>query len=282
MRPAPFELVSPKSTEEALSLLASGGVPIAGGQSLVQAMRLRERTPSVVVDIGAIPSLDAEINYQGDCLTIGAKVTHQQLAANQLVGQDFPWLAEAAYRIGDQQVRNHGTTIGNLCWADPRANMAVALLASDAEVEFLNAVSPAPETMPISEFFSGFQQPNAQAQLVTAVKVKRNNGSLGVYSEFSRQRQDLAVVSASVLNHKDNWAVALGGMAQTPIRVAKIEERLDSIRTIADLKRILETLQEVNPIEDSYGSRDFKVHTAATLIARAFQRLSYDRSGATK
>src|SRR5512144_1374243 len=110
MTPAAFDYHRPSSVDEALALLAGNGETraLAGGHSLLPAMKLRLSTPSALVDLGGIAGLDT-IEREGDELVLGALATHAAVAASELVREACPVLAEAAGMIGDRQVRNRGT-----------------------------------------------------------------------------------------------------------------------------------------------------------------------------
>src|SRR4051812_26432578 len=104
-----FEYRQAKSVAEAATLLGStGGGPLAGGQSLVAAMKLRLAQPGTVVDLGAIPDLKG-IRRDGNAVVIGAMSRHAEVASSAAVREAIPALAALAEGIGDRQVRNMGT-----------------------------------------------------------------------------------------------------------------------------------------------------------------------------
>ena len=122
-RPAEFTYHRPSSVEEAIALLGSldDARPLAGGHSLLPAMKLRLALPAALVDLGRIPGL-ASIEEDGDGLRIGALTTHVDVESSELVRRRCPMLAETAALIGDRQVRNRGTIGGSLAHADPGAD----------------------------------------------------------------------------------------------------------------------------------------------------------------
>src|SRR5437773_7832661 len=104
-----FEYQLPKTLADAAKALAStGGKPLAGGQSLVAAMKLRLAQPGTLVDLAAIPDLTG-IRKDGDAIVIGAMTRHAEVAASEDVKRAIPALASLAEGIGDRQVRNMGT-----------------------------------------------------------------------------------------------------------------------------------------------------------------------------
>jgi len=277
VRPAPFRYVKPKTLEQALHAVNSGAIPIAGGQSLIQAMRLRTAEPASIVDLNSVSELSDDIQCNSETIIIGALTTHRQLSEHPTINDEFPWLAKAVRELGDVQVRNRGTVLGNVCWADPRANMAVALLASDAVITATSSASKGKlERISITDFFNGFRRNVLGPKLATSIELLRNPNTVGCYIEFSRQPQDLALCNVCVVHRDTGTAVAVGGIDQQPIRVSQLEPVLrdqglsDKLLTT----RIEQTIAEIqlDPIDDQFGSPAFKQHLAATLIERAIEK----------
>ena len=111
-----------------------GARVLAGGHSLLPAMKIRLATARTLVDIGAIKGLSG-IKAKGKSLEIGATTTHAEIAASPLVKRSCPILAEAAAQIGDLQVRNRGTIGGSIAHADPAADLPTVLVALGATIQ---------------------------------------------------------------------------------------------------------------------------------------------------
>src|SRR4029079_10975194 len=110
-----------KSVADAAAALArSGGKALAGGQSLVGAMKLRLANPGTVVDLSGIAELK-DIKKEGETRVIGALTTHAEVASSAAVKQAIPALAALAEGIGDRQVRNRGTIGGGAGHQPPPA-----------------------------------------------------------------------------------------------------------------------------------------------------------------
>src|SRR5438128_12292164 len=135
MIPANFDYEAPRNLADALNLLQSreDAKILAGGHSLVPAMKLRWAQPTLLVDIGRIKDL-SYIREAGDRIAIGAMTTHAEIAGSQLLRKSSPLLALAASQIGDTQVRNRGTIGGSLAQAHPSADYPAAVLALDAQI----------------------------------------------------------------------------------------------------------------------------------------------------
>ena len=129
MFPANFGYAAPRSLQEALELLNRYGDDaklLAGGHSLIPAMKLRLARPGTLIDLGRVPGLSG-IKVDGETLSIGALTVHADVASSDLARHRLPGLAEAASVIGDVQVRNRGTIGGSVVHADPAADYPAAL-----------------------------------------------------------------------------------------------------------------------------------------------------------
>ena len=112
MIPVNFDYESPSTLAEALKLLASreDAKVLAGGHSLLPAMKLRLAQPALLVDIGRIAGL-SYIRESNDQILVGAMTTHADIASSKLLQRSSPLLSQAATQIGDTQVRNRGTIV---------------------------------------------------------------------------------------------------------------------------------------------------------------------------
>jgi aerobic carbon-monoxide dehydrogenase medium subunit len=278
MRPSAFSYSRPATVAQILTAMRHGAVPLAGGQSLLQAMRLRQFAPPALVDLAAASDLSAVIDFTSDTVTFGAQVTHAQCAADIRLQTEFPWLAQAASALGDVQVRNRGTVVGNVCWADPRANFAVAMLASGARVHCRAPSAPnESRVFAIDDFFIGFRQHAAAGQLITQLEIPRVEGRRGSYREFSRQRQDLALVNVCVVLGANYARVVVGGIHHTPLRILALEARLstgipDTVEMASLISQTLGAL-DLQPVEDPYGPPSFKLALAKVELRRVLEAL---------
>src|SRR5207245_3090243 len=153
MYPANFDYVRPSSVDEAVALLQKHGDDakvLAGGHSLIPAMKLRLAQPHVVMDIGRIATL-TYIREAGGTIAIGATTTHSEVETSKLLREKCPLLPETALHIGDVQVRNKGTIGGSLVHADPAADYPAAMLALNAEMELVGPKGK--RVVRVSDFF---------------------------------------------------------------------------------------------------------------------------------
>lgn len=278
MQTAPFDYYRPDTVAEAVGLLTSveGARPIAGGHSLLPAMKLRVANPPALVDIGRIEGLDG-IGRNGDSITIGALAKHAAVAASDVVKADCPVLADAAAHIGDPQVRNRGTIGGSLAHADPAADYPTVMRALGATIHVTSGNGE--RAIPADDFFVDLFTTGLEAgELVTSVEVPvMAAGQSGAYVKHRHPASSYAVVGvAAVVTVEDGncteAAIGIGGVTGKPERAASAEAALvgsepsdDAIVEASGL--VAETLS--NPIGDHYASGEFRVHLASVLTKRA-------------
>src|SRR3954452_23898768 len=160
-----FQYHRPASTKDALALgkQKSEGRYLAGGQSLVQAMKLRLSSPSDLIDLGTIRDLTG-IKASGNAVEIAAMTRHAEVAASADVKRAIPSLAAMANLIGDRQVRAMGTLGGSLANNDPAADYPAAVLALNATIHTTQRKISA------DDFFQGmFTTALGEGELITHV-----------------------------------------------------------------------------------------------------------------
>ncbi|HEY7112565.1 MAG TPA: xanthine dehydrogenase family protein subunit M [Thermoanaerobaculia bacterium] len=273
-----FEYYRPKTLAEASQLLKKhkGARLLAGGHSLLPAMKLRLATPKALVDIGRIKGLSG-IAAKGKAIAIGATTTHADVAASALLRKSCPVLAEAAAQIGDIQVRNRGTIGGSIAHADPAADLPTVIIALGATVV---ARGPKGERkIPAEKFFVDlFTTALKPGEIVTAVLVPATGKGTGAaYEKHPHPASRFAVVgAAAVLTVRDgrcaSASLVVGGTTANPVRVAAAEKVL--VGQKPDAAAIAKAAAAVagairDPLGDSYASGEFRVHLAQVFSQRA-------------
>jgi len=278
MYSAEFDYYRAKSVAEAASLLRKhkNSRLLAGGHSLLPAMRLRLASPSALIDIGGIQAL-AGIKAKGQSLEIGALATHGEIAASAAVRKVCPILAEAAGEIGDVQVRNRGTIGGSLAHADPGADYPTVLLALDATLSA--AGQKGKRQIPVEKFFRDiFTTALKAGELLTSVRLTGYGaGTGGCYLKHRHPASSFAVVGvAAIVEVEDGKCqsvrVAVGGATSCPIRATAAEKSLTGQRPDAGsiasaASKIADAITE--PIGDLYASGEYRRHLATVLARRA-------------
>src|SRR5690606_30803559 len=118
------------SVEAAIAMARESGDArfLAGGHTLIPAMKSRLAAPAELIDLGRIDSLRG-IAIAGRTVTIGALTTHAEVAAHGELAALVPAISHLAGHIGDPQVRHRGTIGGSTANNDPAADYPAALLA---------------------------------------------------------------------------------------------------------------------------------------------------------
>jgi aerobic carbon-monoxide dehydrogenase medium subunit len=281
MFPASFGYVAAHSVEEALQLLTRQGEEaklLAGGHSLIPAMKLRLASPRTLIDLGTIPGLRG-VRIDGDTLVIGALTVHADVAASDLVRQRLPGLAEAASVIGDVQVRNRGTIGGSVAHADPAADFPVILTALNAA--FVLQSMSGRRTVAADDFFTDFYTTAMTAhEVLTEIRVPLPPASSGTaYVKLPHPASGYVVVSAGVLVTRQasgscaSARVALGGLGSGPIRARGTETELQgkSLTSEVIAEAAAKAAENADPADDTYASAEYKRHVAAVYARRAIQ-----------
>jgi len=275
--PTSFDYHRPSSLAEAAKLLAADPEArlLAGGHSLLPAMKLRLSVPSALIDLAAVPGL-AGIAADGNGLKIGALTTHVEVASSELVGRHCPLLAETAEQIGDPAVRNRGTMGGSLAHADPGADYPTALLALGASVDTGGAAS---RRIPVSELFAGLLTTSLQrGEILTSILVPQyGKGTGGAYLKHRHPASAFAVVGVAALvtvagGKCTQVRLAIGGVEVNARRATAAEQALtgrapDGDGFAAAAAKVGEGAGK--PISDLYASGEFRLHLASVLARRA-------------
>src|SRR5690349_21043587 len=276
MIPASFDYESPKTLNEAISLLASreDAKLLAGGHSLLPAMKLRLAQPALLIDLGRIAGLDY-IRDAGDTISIGALTTHATVAASQVLHTSSPLLAQAAENIGDIQVRNRGTIGGSLAQAHPSADYPAAVLALDATI--VAASRSGERTVPARQFFTGmFTTALRPDEIITEIRVPKTAGSGTVYKKFHHPASGYAVVGVAAVvrgatGKVDDVAIGITGVAEVAYRAAAVEDALRGKPASAIAEAAKQAADKVEALGDNYASGDYRRHLAQVYTRRAVQ-----------
>jgi carbon-monoxide dehydrogenase medium subunit len=283
--PGPFDYHAPQSLDEAIALLAQLGDSakiLAGGQSLIPAMRFRLATPEALVDLGRVPGL-AELEERGDHLAIGALVREHQLEDDPRIAAAYPLLLDAARVIADPLVRNRATVGGNLAHADPANDHPAVMLAYGARV--IARGPSGSRTIPIDELFVGlFQTSLEPGEILTEIQIPRGGPrSGGAYLKIERKVGDYAVAGVAVqlqlADATPSGAIAevrigLTNVSAVPMRARAAEAALVGRAATAEALEAagVAAAAECDPSADLRGAVDYKRDLVRVLVKRAVRR----------
>jgi carbon-monoxide dehydrogenase medium subunit len=255
-----FEIQKADSVASAAALLAqSGGKALAGGQSLVAAMKMRLAQPGTLVDLSGVAELKG-IRKEGDAIVIGAMTRHAEVAASAEVKGAIPALAALAEGIGDRQVRNMGTIGGSLANNDPAACYPAAVLGLGA------TVNTNKRKIAADDFFKGmYETALADGELITSVSFPIPKKA--AYVKFPQPASRFALVGVLVAQTAGGVRVAVTGAASSVFRSKPVEDALAKSFTADAAKAVKVSADGLN--NDLHGSAEYRAHLVSVLASRA-------------
>ena len=254
-----FDYQRPADRAAAVAAIQGDARYLAGGQSLVQAMRLRLSSSERLVDLGGIAELKG-IKVDAGSVTIAAMTTHAEVAASAAVQKAIPALAELAGGIGDPMVRNMGTLGGSIANADPAACYPAAVLGLGATIQ-TNKRSIAADA-----FFLGLYDTALQpGELITAVSfpIPQKAG----YAKFKQPASRFALVGVFVSQGAGGVRVAVTGAKSCVFRVKAIEDELTASFTPDAAKAVKVPATDINA--DLHGSAAYRAAMISVMASRA-------------
>src|SRR6266480_4143545 len=278
MIPAQFDYQIAYTLDEAVALLAKdpdGSKVLAGGHSLIPAMKLRLAQPQLLIDIGRIKDL-SYIREEDGQIRIGAMTTHYQIESSDLLKQICPLLPECASHIGDLQVRNKGTIGGSLAHSDPAADWPAAIVALNSE---LVAVSKNGErTIKADDFFVDLLTTALEpGEILREIRINKTScGAAQAYVKMHHPASGFAVVGvAANLSLKDGncagASIGITGVSAKAYRASAVESALNGAalndETIANAAA--HAADDVDINGDLFASADYRRHLAAVYTKRA-------------
>ena len=281
MIPAQFNYEAPNTIDEALTLLAQNpneAKILAGGHSLIPAMKLRLAQPGLLVDIGRIKDL-SYIREEDDKILIGAMTTHYQMESSALLKKICPLLPECASHIGDVQVRNKGTIGGSVAHSDPAGDWPAAIIALGAEM--LVVGKNGERAIAADDFFVDMLTTAlGTGEILREIRIPKPAGRFGhAYQKVRHPASGFAVVGVAVAlgmgsgSSCESAAIGITGVASKAYRAASVEKALQgkelNDETIAGAAS--HATDGVDANSDLYASEDYRRHLAQVHTKRAVQ-----------
>ncbi len=232
---------------------------LAGGQTLIAAMKMRLAQPSHLIDISALREL-AFIRAVSDTVTIGAATRHFEVATSPVVNRLVPALAELAESIGDPAVRHMGTLGGSLANNDPAADYPAAALGLGATIRTNRREISA------DDFFTGmFSTALDDGEIITEVAfpVPERAG----YAKFPNPASRYAMAGVFVAKTGSGVRVAVTGAASCVFRAPEMEAALARNFTPEAIADIAVAADGMN--SDIHGSAEYRAHLVTVMARRA-------------
>jgi len=254
-----FNFKSPANTKEAAKLATGRATFLAGGMSLLPAMKLRLAAYSDLINLKKIKGLSG-IKVSSKSLRIGAATTHAEVAASKEVGKSISSLAILADGIGDPQVRNRGTIGGSIANNDPAADYPAACLALNAIIHTNKRKIPA------DKFFKGmFETDLKKGELIEAIEfeVPEKSG----YAKFPNPASRYAVVGVYVTKLKKEIRVAITGAGSCVFRSKELESALSTNFSASAIESVNISSNGLN--SDIHASAEYRAHIIKVMAKKA-------------
>jgi carbon-monoxide dehydrogenase medium subunit len=260
----PVKYQRPETMADAVAALAAhpDGKAVAGGQSLIAAMKLRFANPSDLIDLGGVAELSG-IRIAPDRVTIGAMTRHAVVAASAELAKVLPALTVLAGGIGDRMVRNMGTIGGSVANNDPAADYPAGLLALDAVVH-TNMRSIAAD-----DFFLGmYETALEEGELIVSIDLRVPRRA--AYIKFKSPASRFALVGVFVADFGEQVRVSVTGAAGGVFRVTAMEQALARHFTAESIADIAVPESELS--SDMHTSAAYRSHLITVLAKRAVEQ----------
>ena len=254
-----FNFKSASNAKEAAKLASGRATFLAGGMSLLPAMKLRLAAYSDLINIKKIKTLSG-IKVSSKSLRIGATTTHASVASSKEVGKSIPSLAVLADGIGDPQVRNRGTIGGSIANNDPAADYPSACLALNATIH------TSKRKIPADKFFKGmFETELKKGELIESIEfeVPEKSG----YAKFPNPASRYAVVGVYVAKLKNEVRVAVTGAASCVFRSKELENSLSSNFSNSAIDNANISSKGLN--SDIHASAEYRAHIIKVMAKKA-------------
>ena len=279
-----FDYKKASSVSDAVQLLSNndGAKILAGGHSLIPMMKLRLAQPPMLIDIGGLEEMRG-ISVENGNLRIGALTTHAEIADSHDVKDAAGILWEAAYGIGDPQVRNRGTIGGNVAHADPATDLPTVLTVMDAKFVIQGQkgmLGGGSRVVSADEFFLGpYETALGENEILTSIEMPVLAANQHAeYAKMAHPATSFAVVGAGVVVTVDESTctaarVAVGGFVPKPTRGPSVEQALVgkelTAENIAAATDLIENDLGSDAFGDIFASAEYRHAMAAIELTHA-------------
>jgi len=274
---AQFDYVRANTLDEALALLAQNedAKILAGGHSLIPAMKLRLAQPPLLIDLGRIKDL-SYIREEDGQIRLGAMTTHYQIESSDLLKAICPLLPECAGHIGDVQVRNKGTIGGSLAHSDPAGDWPAAIIALNADM--IATSQSGDRTIKADDFFVDLLTTALEpGEILREIRINKPQGRTGqAYAKMHHPASGFAVVGVAAGLTFDgercqSASIGITGVSSKAYRASAVESALTGAtldeQTIASAASHATDGVDLNG--DLFASEDYRKHLAAVYTKRA-------------
>jgi len=282
MYAAEFDYVRASSIDEAISIKGANDDSsfLAGGHSLIPAMKLRLSTPQKLIDISGLDQLK-NISKNGSYISIGALCTHKQCAESEIILSGCPALSDAASVIGDPHVRNKGTIGGALAHSDPQADYPGAVLALNAS--FVLKGPSGERTIDAADYFTGlWETALGENEILTEVRIPLDSANANsCYLKFPQPASRYPYVGCAVAmdNSGGNCSevrVGFSGVAESAFRDSGVEDAIrgQALKDETIAAASAKAAEGRTVLSDYFVSEEYRRAMAQVYAKRAMAQLS--------
>lgn len=277
MIPVAFDYQKAKTVDEAIAALSNGANKIlAGGHSLLPAMKLRLSQPAKLIDIAGISSLKGIKEEDGE-IVIGATTTHADILRNKLIKNKLPFFTEAASFVGDTQVRNYGTIGGSLAHSDPAADWPALVLAADAVIEVQG--SNGKRRIKATDFFTGlFATALLDGEIIIAIRIPvPAEGTKSTYQKFEQPASGFAIVGCAAMRLPDGKTnIAFTGVSDNAFRDTNAENEVSgkALNDETISAAVNAALSDADVSGDHFASEEYRKHLAKVYLKKALEAIA--------
>lgn len=268
----------PKTLEEAQHLMQMDkeAVILSGGSFVISALKRNSSSIKSLIDIKGIESLKTISFSKEGGLYIGANMTLSEIAHHKVVVEHYDVLADALESVGSGQIRNRVTLVGNNCTGLPSSDTSPILLTLEAVFEVYSDGQII--LVPAKEFYKGGKRNRlAHSDIVVGIRIPYYKSLTGVFTKISRRKEfDIAIINSVVIKIGNTYRVALGGAADRPLRVYKVEEYLkDKVIDLSLCEKAAEiAMNECSPVDDIRASKVYRLNMIKIAIKRSLIELN--------
>ena len=256
------KIATPDNMKEALELVSDGGLIISGGQALLPEIRQGDyhKVNLDLIDVSKLTELNSNVGIKNNTMSLGARITIRELIQNQTISNNAELLTEAGQRLGDFQIRNSATLGGNLCWGEPRANFLIALIAASTTIKYIDK-SLKIERIPLKTLYEQKISHGIRDFILLSAEISLKNTTDSSYQEFSRQKNDLAIVNLAIVKQDNLISGCIGGLFNLPFKFEGVEKS----KLVSDVMLLAETAK-LTKMNSQFADFDHRLSILKSIL----------------
>ncbi len=258
------DIFTPTNIKDAIKLVQNGGIVLSGGQALLPDLRQGKYFNKEInlIELSNISEIEPKLNFDHNKISIGALTSVAQLIENKEIKERAGILIEACEHLGDCQIRNSATLGGNLCWGESRANLLIALIALSASVKIIDHSEKVREVY-LDNFYRDKILSEKKDFILLSVNIPIDNWVSTSYQEFSRQKNDLALVNLATVELEGSLSGCIGGLFESPFKF-KIENKEQLLENTISLVKNA----KLEKLKNQYADFEHRLNILKSLLAK--------------